>query len=452
MKDRILIVDSEAGAVEVVRQYLMEEGFDCCDCSNPSTALECLRQDGPFSLLIAEIDLPEMNGVELLRRAKALDADLAFLVMTASMDVSSAIEAMHIGAHNFLLKPFHLSELAFNVDKALERRRLLLENRQYQLHLEERVHEATLELKRANDALRQTQEYLESLLDSSVDAVLILNTDWHVIYANRGAEGMLKYGAEELVGTSVSDLLPGGSEEVSALSSSLLDGPLRNHEMRIIARDRRELPIMASFSQVRDEEKGRYSTLAICKDITQQKKLEAELKEMTIKDGLTGLYNQRFFYQRLEHEMERARRQKHPLSLLLFDVDHFKTYNDQHGHLEGDKVLRVIGDVVRESTRDYVDTGFRYGGDEFTVILPEAGETQARLIAERIRASFEARHFDQCTLSVGLMTYSVTSTPEEFVHFADEMMYDAKRSGGNRVYVYNPKTKTMILERSTSVQ
>ncbi len=167
---------------------------------------------------------------------------------------------------------------------------------------------------------------------------------------------------------------------------------------------------------------------------------------MTIKDGLTDLFNQRHFYERLEVEIERARRQNHPLSLLLFDVDHFKHYNDTHGHLEGDRVLQAIGDVVRECTRDYVDIGCRYGGDEFTVILPETDQVHARGIAERIRATFEARRFGDCTLSVGLMTYRQGSTPQSFIRFADEMMYDAKRSGGNRVYVYNPNDKRLELE------
>jgi len=161
---------------------------------------------------------------------------------------------------------------------------------------------------------------------------------------------------------------------------------------------------------------------------------------------LTGLFNQRYFYERLTIEIERARRQNHPLSLLLFDVDHFKEYNDAHGHLAGDRVLQAIGAVVRESTRGYVDIGCRYGGDEFTIILPETGLEHARNIAERIRTSFEARQFGRCTLSVGLMTYRKDTTAESFIRFADEMMYLAKRSGGNRVYVFDQDKNQFTLE------
>ena len=154
------------------------------------------------------------------------------------------------------------------------------------------------------------------------------------------------------------------------------------------------------------------------------------MRELSIKDNLTNLYNQRYFYECIEREIERSRRQKHPLSLLLFDVDSFKTYNDQRGHLAGDNVLRTIGQVVLDSTREHVDLGFRYGGDEFTVILPEASEPQAKVIAERIRRSFQDRKFDDLTLSIGLMTYKDGSSIASFIRMADAMMYDAKRSGG----------------------
>ena len=159
------------------------------------------------------------------------------------------------------------------------------------------------------------------------------------------------------------------------------------------------------------------------------------MKELTI-GTTTDLYNQRYFHERLQVEIERARRQAHPLSLLLFDVDRFKEYNDTKGHLEGDKVLKGIGEVVRECTRDYVDIACRYGGDEFTVILPETDQALARRIAERIRTTFLARKFGDCTLSIGVMTYRQDSTPQSFIRFADEMMYGAKRSGGNCVVVY----------------
>jgi diguanylate cyclase (GGDEF)-like protein len=171
---------------------------------------------------------------------------------------------------------------------------------------------------------------------------------------------------------------------------------------------------------------------------------------MSIKDSLTGLYNHRHFFDRLEAEIERAVRQGHPLTLLLFDVDEFKSYNDRHGHLEGDKVLQGAGRAVAASTREHVDIGFRYGGDEYTVILPEAGEQQALQIAERIRRTFQQMQFDSLTLSIGLMTYREGYTLRAFIRFTDAMMYEAKRNGGNQVCVYRDQVLAEDLNEDES--
>jgi diguanylate cyclase (GGDEF)-like protein len=127
------------------------------------------------------------------------------------------------------------------------------------------------------------------------------------------------------------------------------------------------------------------------------------------------------------------KRQKTSLSLLLFDLDNFKRYNDLQGHFEGDKVLRKVGEIVNRSIRFNVDSGFRYGGDEFAVILVGATVEQALPIAERIRSSIETT-FQEITVSLGLTEFQDHFDLERFVKSADEAMYIAKNAGGNRVY------------------
>jgi diguanylate cyclase (GGDEF)-like protein len=185
------------------------------------------------------------------------------------------------------------------------------------------------------------------------------------------------------------------------------------------------------------------AVLSICKDITVQKKLERDLKEMSIKDSLTGLYNVRHFYERLPAEIERSRRQQHPLSLHLFDIDQFKQYNDTRGHLDGDRALQAVGKVVSECTREHVDVGFRYGGDEFIVLLPETDARQAMRVAERIRHSFERCPFEGLTLSMGVVTYQREFSMKSFIQAADAMMYESKRAGGNRVSQYKPEAHSV---------
>ena len=430
----VLILDPDAGASGVLSTALSRKGAQCRTESDPAAALSLIGEGG-VDLLISELVLPGVSSPQFLREAQAKDPDLAIIAVASAVDVNLAIEVMNSGVYNLLLKPFSLHDFTFNVEKALERRILLRENRLYQTDLERRIEEATSELKRANAELQATKDYLESLLDTSLDTIITSDMDYSVTYANRGAGEMLGHYWNGLVGRNLRDVIVGGPEELQRVSDQLDKGPIRNMEVTLRTADGRHLYVMASISRLLDGDGNVVSTLSICKDITQQKRLEHELKELTIRDPLTGLFNQRHFYQRLTAEIERCRRQNHALSLLLFDVDHFKTYNDTHGHLEGDNVLRTIGDVVREHTRDYVDVPCRYGGDEFVVILAEAGQAQARQIAERIRSAFEARHFGDCTLSAGVMTYRGDATAEEFIRIADQMMYEAKRSGGNRVFV-----------------
>ena len=168
--------------------------------------------------------------------------------------------------------------------------------------------------------------------------------------------------------------------------------------------------------------------------LREKENLEEEVRRLSITDDLTGLYNHRHFFKTLEAELVRLKRQKTSLSLLMFDLDNFKKYNDLYGHLEGDKVLKTVGEIVRHSIRHNVDSGYRYGGDEFTVLLIGASIDQAMTIAERIRSSIEQVKSHHITVSIGLSEYRDYFDLEGFVKSADEAMYSAKNSGGNRVH------------------
>ena len=437
MNERVVALDDEPSVLEVVKECLLGEGYDCFATTSAAKALEQLATCD-YSLLITDLKMPEMSGIEVARRAKEKDPDLSVIVVTALMDTESAIGALRTGADNYLLKPFSIMDLAHAAHRAVERRRLVLENRRHQQELEARVEAATADLARTNRELLQTKDYLENLLNSSIDGIVTVTRTGAIHFANHGATRITGYETDALLAMNAGQLLAGGHEELIALKDRIeKDGLVQNYETQIKRKDESLFYGSMSLSLMRDPDGNVINALAICKDITEQKRLEQELKELSIKDSLTGLYNQRYFYERLNTEIERSRRQRHPLSLLLFDVDQFKKYNDSRGHLEGDHVLRTIGQVVRECTREHVDTGFRYGGDEFTVLLPEADGPSALRIAERIRRTFEEHRFDTLTLSIGLMTYTVGMPVRSFIQFADTMMYDAKRSGGNRVYVYD---------------
>jgi diguanylate cyclase (GGDEF)-like protein len=165
-------------------------------------------------------------------------------------------------------------------------------------------------------------------------------------------------------------------------------------------------------------------------------RLEEEVQRLSITDDLTGLYNYRHFYKTLELEIARLKRQRTALSLLMFDMDNFKRYNDLYGHLEGDKVLKKVGEVVDRLIRSHVDSGYRYGGDEFAVLLVGATLDQAMPIAERLRISIEQAGFRDISVSIGVTEFYPDYSLREFVRLADDSLYAAKHSGGNRVYAH----------------
>jgi diguanylate cyclase (GGDEF)-like protein len=174
---------------------------------------------------------------------------------------------------------------------------------------------------------------------------------------------------------------------------------------------------------------------------TERTRMMEKLQKLAITDGLTKLYNSRSFYTQLELEVDRFNRYKHPLALLLLDIDNFKEYNDSYGHLEGDKVLVRFSQIIKTCLRAN-DSAYRYGGEEFTVILPETNGDEAKTVAQRIRASLEAEKYKPVPGKVARITISIGVTqcyPKEelstFIRRADKAMYLSKENGRNRVSV-----------------
>ncbi len=184
----------------------------------------------------------------------------------------------------------------------------------------------------------------------------------------------------------------------------------------------------------------------------------SDLEHETLTDPLTGVYNRRFMEQRLAEEISKARRDCFQLSILLFDLDHFKRVNDEYGHQAGDQVLTEISTAIKQQLRDS-DLLSRYGGEEFLIIAPNTGPEAAALLAERLRAHIEASAFLQdheasngqglrITISIGLASFDDDNDSEaSLIGTADRNLYQAKDQGRNRVVGGPaPTAKTGIAE------
>ncbi len=178
--------------------------------------------------------------------------------------------------------------------------------------------------------------------------------------------------------------------------------------------------------------------VAVLIDRADLKNKAGALEQLSVTDALTGLLNRRYLEERLSEEIKRSNRYGYPMSFMMIDVDHFKSYNDAFGHAEGDKALKLVAQCFRETLRG-ADIAARYGGEEFSILLPQTTSAEAETIAERVREHIQSTEFPNraITVSIGIASCCLElNSAHELVVAADGALYEAKRMGRNRVQIY----------------
>ncbi|GIW70905.1 MAG: hypothetical protein KatS3mg102_0447 [Planctomycetota bacterium] len=288
------------------------------------------------------------------------------------------------------------------------------------------------------ERLRAEVDLLRAILRCAGDIIVTADTEGRIVEWSDAAERLLGYRRAEVIGTPVAQLYEDPAVRARLLERLAATGgePLLDQEVRVRRKDGRSLWLSLSLAELRDRQGRLLGTVGVAKDITERKRLERELRRLTRTDRLTGLYNQAHFFERLEVEKERALRLEHQLALVMFDLDRFKPYNDEHGHQAGDAALRAVGGVIFRQIRKEVDSGFRYGGDEFCLLLPGTDAWGALHSAERVRAGIEALGLGGITASMGIAAFDRERPAQDLLAEADEAMYGAKRAGGNCIAVH----------------
>jgi len=293
------------------------------------------------------------------------------------------------------------------------------------------------EYKNLLNHISRTEQSYRKLFEAVNDAIFFLNPKGYFSTFNRMFLKMTGYTEKEIRSYHFSKIIhPDDLPMMLNDNEKMMRGeyaPGRN-TFRLINKEEKVIYVEGNFRRLKEKNEV-VGILAVLRDVTEKIRLEKELLELSITDGLTGLHNQRHFYDELDKEMERTKRQRTTLSLLLFDLDDFKAFNDIHGHLEGDRVLKSVAQAVLKSIRR-MDSAYRYGGDEFTVILPGATQNEGAQVAERIKKSFEKNlYLKQIKLSIGLVEFDPQYDLADFVKHADQAMYTAKKMGGNQIYI-----------------
>jgi len=300
--------------------------------------------------------------------------------------------------------------------------------------------------------LQAEQKTLLNAIDASIDGIAICTLEGSYTYMNQAHARTYGFDCPaELLGKSWKSLY--APTELAYFHKHIIPQLLESGHWRgeAVGKKKNGTPFHQELSLTLLKNQAGLASDILCnvRDITERKAMELELietkeeleslveqlKTLAVTDDLTSLYNTRKFYDDLKKEMKRSNRTGRIFSLLVIDVDNFKQYNDVHGHLGGDKVLKKIGRLLKNNLR-HTDLAYRYGGDEFVVILPETDASQAKDVADKIRLIYQKFELYPTTLSIGIAEYNPEYDHEQIIKLADVAMYEAKKQG-NRVCITN---------------
>jgi diguanylate cyclase (GGDEF)-like protein/PAS domain S-box-containing protein len=314
--------------------------------------------------------------------------------------------------------------------------------------------EAIAEKERASANLRASEELFRAFMNASPFLSYIKDAAGRLLFYNRSFAQ--RFGVSEYAWLGRTD---------EQLWSRKLTKSVRTHDLEVMAGGRMveteenirnsdgTVSSLRSFKFPCHDSAGNVLLAGVAVDVSEEvahqieleryhRELEEandQLRKLAVTDELTGLRNRRSFEERMVMEFSMARRRKRELSVLLIDVDNFKSINDRFGHAAGDEVLRRLGSILRTTVR-LPDLPARYGGEEFVVLLPESGEESAMGLARRVMQRVAAEDWDNepLTISVGMAAMNESlESGYQLVELADEALYAAKRAGKNRVMVYS---------------
>ena len=441
MSARVLVLDKDASAAEEIRSYLAGENHQVDTLDPDSLEAEVDASHSYDAVLFAEDSCP--LSVAELRRILDLDHKSTFLVLLGSdPEVDRVVDIMLEGAHAYLTKPVSGRRLQGVLERGLENKCTLQDimqlaaqvqesNRQLQEHkrtlLREKRH-----LERRTRQLRFLHE-LSLAINGSLDRHQVVKQ----VFVKLQDELQVKWCRAHLVSQ-------GNGEPAWEYSVGVPD-PTHNKTSFSLGAGGKSMGTMevALPAQIIEADRQLFDTIALQVALAlQNASHHAEVKRLADSDALTRLKNRRSFERQLQREFEIHRRYRDDLSLIFWDLDHFKEINDLHGHQTGDEVLRQVGYIMQEAFRncDYVA---RWGGDEFAAILPRTTKEQALHSAERLRRRLQQKQLNagqdlKVSASFGIAdTTSIRSGgQEELIAMADQALYQAKKAGRNRIELY----------------
>lgn len=434
---RILIVDDDPLAIQSLHGALQGLG-DLFFATGGAQALTLVAQR-PFDLILLDARMPGMDGYATCRALHADYPEIPIIFVTGDTNIGSEVRALESGARDFISKPINPPVVRARVS-------------------------VYLTLKEQTDRLRRSEERHRVLADNASDVIWTMNLDGQMTYMSPSvwrltgftpSERMLQSLAEILTPASLPIILEGLAGMIEAVKAGRPTDHFRA-ELEEYCKNGSTIWTEVTANGAYDPGGRFLEILGITRDISERKRYDrdlrqarddaemanralhianAELHQLATTDALTGAWNRRHFEQTAAAEVARIQRYGEPLSLILFDIDHFKSINDNYGHQIGDQVLTEITQRVRSTLRT-TDLLARWGGEEFVVMIPHCGETDAAQLAEKIRTRVATRPFDRIgtiTASFGVAQFAPNDTLDAWFKRGDDALYRAKEGGRNRV-------------------
>ncbi|HNS14399.1 MAG TPA: diguanylate cyclase [Syntrophorhabdaceae bacterium] len=448
---RLFVIDDDKATLTVLTEYFEHYGLKVYPFKDPPDLEKELKEKEPRAVLL-DIMLPGISGVEILQRIKNIKPDIPVIMMTGYTNDERRVESLRKGAYTILTKPFESFEEVYHVvNNAMDHYIESLKTTELARRVEE-----TKRLEKINIQEIDFLKSLQHMIGEAEDSAFVLKNAYALLKSFLNFEyfgALLTYGNE--VNIQIYPKVSSNRKLAEVITNILLrrmsQGAV-NAKLTSAQDDYQSLMVELSTTNTvygfaglfrstpfQAQEEATFSKFCSHISVTLEKiRLFQEIKTLSIHDGLTGIYNHTYIINKLNEEIERAKRYHSDLSVMLFDLDNFKDVNDTYGHLAGDFVLQKVAELFTKRLRT-IDIVGRYGGEEFLVILPETDLERAYVVGERLRTGVEQEpfiyedHQIKLTVSGGIGLYQQGHIANDLIKIADNNLYKAKREGKNRL-------------------